>query len=153
MTTLNIIKDEKDNITFPLISDINEKEHDEEKNIKNKLNENINLDENKIGTNDKGIEFDDNKENIVYKIENKILPKLSFFDFYFNYIYCKKCKRSEKQDILNICNKIISKYNSIDFVLYNNIIFENLLKDYKWNNPSLNNLKNIALIKELFKLL
>ena len=153
LTTLNIIKDEKDNITFPLISDINEKEHDEEKNIKNKINENFNLDENKIGTNDKGIEFDDNKENIVYKTEDKILPKLSFFDFYFNYIYCKRCKRSEKQDILNICNKIISKYNSIDFVLYNNIIFDNLLKDYKWNNPSLNNLKNIALIKELSKLL
>ena len=153
LTKLDIIKDEKDNITFPLISDINETENEKEKNIKSKIDENVNLEENKNGTNNKEIKFDDNKGNIEYKTEDKILPKLSFFDFYFNNIYCKSCKRREKQDILSLCNKIISKYNSIDYVLYNNILFENLLKDYKWNNPSLNNLKNIELIKELFKLI
>ena len=153
LAELDIIKDEKDNVTILLISDINEKENEDEKNIKSKINENINLDGNKSGTNNKEIIVDNKKRNIEYKTEDKILPKLSFFDFYFNNIYWNKCKRREKQDILNISNKIISKYNSIDYVLYNNMIFENLLKDYKWNNPNLNNLKNIELIKELFKLI
>jgi len=153
LAELDIIKDEKDNVTIPLISDMNEKENEEEKNIKSKINEYVNLDENKNGTNNKEIIVDNKKRNIEYKTEDKILPKLSFFDFYFNNIYWNKCKRREKQDILNISNKIISKYNSIDYVLYNNMIFENLLKDYKWNNPNLNNLKNIELIKELFKLI
>ena len=30
---------------------------------------------------------------------------------------------------------------SIESLLYNQLILENLLKDYKWNNPMLNNLK------------
>ena len=152
LTKLSINEDEKVNITFPLIDDMNEKD-EEENNIKNTIDENINLEENKSGNNDTKIIVDDDQGNIKYNTEDKIMPKLSFFDFYFNNIYCKSCKRREKQDILNICNKIISKYNSIDYVLYNNILFENLLKDYKWNNPSLNNLKNIELIKELFKLI
>ena len=152
LTKLSINEDEKVNITFPLIDDMNEKD-EEENYIKNTIDENINFEENKSGNNDTKIIVDDDQGNIEYNTEDKILPKLSFFDFYFNNIYCKSCKRREKQDILNICNKIISKYNSIDYVLYNNILFENLLKDYKWNNPSLNNLKNIELIKELFKLI
>ena len=55
--------------------------------------------------------------------------------------------------LLNICNNIVSKYISIDHILDNLLKFENLLKDYKWNNPSLNNLDNIDLITDLKKYL
>ena len=83
--------------------------------------------------------------------KNKILPKFSFFDFYFNNIYCKCCKRKEKQDILNICNKIIANYVSIDNIIDNMIKLENLIKDYKWREPEINNFENNDLISEIKK--
>jgi hypothetical protein len=72
----------------------------------------------------------------------KIPPKLRFYDFFFNNIYFKKCCSSNKQDLLSTCNEIVSKYNSVDYILYNLIKLENLLKDYKWNNPKLNDIQN-----------
>ena len=114
-----------------------EKEEEKEKdNVKNKI---------------KKDEDENNVENNI-TIPKRILPKLSFIDFYFNNIYCACSKRRTKQDILDICNKIISKYISVDSVLYDHILFENLLKDYSWNNPDLNNILNNELIKELNKL-
>ena len=86
-------------------------------------------------------------------INNKILPKLSFFDFYFNNIYFKCCKRIKKQDMLNACNKIISNYVSIDYIIDSAITFENLIKDYKWNEPGINNKENNELFYELNKYL
>ena len=83
--------------------------------------------------------------------KNKILPKFSFFDFYFNNIYCKCCKRKEKQDLLNICNKIIANYVSIDNIIDNMIKLENLIKDYKWREPEINNFENNYLISEIKK--
>ena len=84
-------------------------------------------------------EEDENKGEIKSK---RILPKLSFFDFFLNNIYMSKCK-SKKQDMLNICNNIVLKYISIDAILSNHLRLENLFKDYVWNNPELNNiLKN-----------
>ena len=53
----------------------------------------------------------------------------------------KKCKNN-RQEIISKCNKLISQYYSIDNILYNQIKFENLLIDYKWNNPDLNKLDN-----------
>jgi hypothetical protein len=50
-----------------------------------------------------------------------------------------------------MCNKIVLKYTSIDNVLRNQIILGNLLKDYKWNDPSLNNINNNELIIQLKK--
>ena len=79
------------------------------------------------------------------------MPKFSFYDFYFNNIYFKKCKRRERQDILDICNRIVSNYISIDSILNNMITFENLIKDYTWKDPRLNNLGNNELIKQLIK--
>ena len=43
----------------------------------------------------------------------------------------------------------ISKYVSIDYLLLNQIKFENLMKDYKWNNPKLNDIKKNELIYKL----
>ena len=47
-----------------------------------------------------------------------------------------------RQKIIQKCNEIISKYYSIENLLYNQIKLENLYKDYKWNNPSLNKFGN-----------
>jgi len=129
---------EKNNRLLPLVNDSSENEDDEE---------DINYQINDVSIDNKS------EDNKVDRVNNKILPKLSFFDFYFNNIYCTKCKRRKKQDILDICNKIISKYNSIDLVLYNHLRLENLFKDYKWNDPNLNNLLNNNLIKDLSKLI
>ena len=45
--------------------------------------------------------------------------------------------------------EISKRYNSIENIIYNQFMIENLLKDYKWNNPRLNSIKNIELINKL----
>jgi hypothetical protein len=54
-----------------------------------------------------------------------------------------------KIDIINTCNAIIFKYLSIENILYSQIIFENLLKDYKWNEPNLTRIDSNFSIKKL----
>ena len=66
-----------------------------------------------------------------------------------NNIYCRCCRKNKKQELINTCNKIVSKYTSIDYILLNQIKLENLFKDYKWNDPSLNDIKNNELIISL----
>jgi len=82
--------------------------------------------------------------------ENKhsILPKYHFFDFICNIFSC--CfKNNNAQKCISACNEIREKYYSIENILYNQLIMENLLKDYKWNNPDLKFIKNIQLIDRL----
>ena len=82
--------------------------------------------------------------------EMRQLKKLHFFDFFLNNLYINKiCKKRKPQKIINACNKILYKYASIDTIVYNQILIENLLKDYKWNDPSLNNPENNSLFNEL----
>ena len=77
--------------------------------------------------------------------------------FFLNNIYCKswkKCAKYEKQqEILQLCNDIDKKYLSIDSILYNQIMIENLFRDHIWNNYSLNNIKNNELILKLQNLI
>lgn len=120
------ISNENNNIEVPLI-----KESQESKN--SDQNDNLNI----------------NEKDTDSIEENNILPKLSFFDFYFNNLYFKICKRNKKQEMINICNKIIFKYFSADFIIANLIKLENLFKDYRWNNPELNNIQNNYLINQL----
>ena len=79
--------------------------------------------------------------------------KINFIQFILNNVYYKKKKEKKKkrneQEIIDICNNILSKYTSIEVILYNQIIFENLLKDYKWNDNNLNTIENNSLIKKL----
>jgi hypothetical protein len=106
-----------------------------------------NNEENKID-NDK--EKDQNSNNdINEKEEERILPRLHFYDFLFNNFYSKKYCPSLKHDLLVTCNEIVSKYNSVDYILYNQMKLENLLKDYKWNNPKLSDIQNNELMKEI----
>ena len=93
----------------------------------------------------------DINENLNDKDESsEHLKKLHFFDFLLNNIYFEFLfKKNNPQQIINMCNEIISNYASIDSIIYNQILFENLLKDYKWNNPELKNLDYNNFILEL----
>ena len=128
-----------DNMAIPLIKSSTGKEKD--------------IDAKEVINSEEKISEEKNEENALINEEDRILPKISFFEFYFNHIYFKLCKRRKNQEIVNICDKIIYKYISIDSVLYNLIRLENLFKDYRWNNPELNNLKNNEIIKELLEIL
>ena len=48
-----------------------------------------------------------------------------------------------------MCNQIVYKYGSIDFIIKNQILVENIIKDYKWNNPKLNDVENNNLFIQL----
>ena len=87
-----------------------------------------------------------NKFNFKY---NSDIIKINFIQFLLNHIYLKKIHRRKEQKIIDICNNILSKYISIDIILYNQIIFENFLKDYKWNDNNLKSIWNNNLIKQL----
>ena len=78
-----------------------------------------------------------------------VLDKLPFIDFFYNNIYCKCCKKRRNQELINLINKISYKYLSMEALLYNQLILEGLFKDYNWNNPSLKNILNNTMIKEL----
>lgn len=54
-----------------------------------------------------------------------------------------------RQEIIDKCNEIILKYYSVENILYNQLMLEILLKDYKWNDPELNKLDNNKLILQL----
>ena len=87
---------------------------------------------------------DDNNDdfNFINKEEAKkrILPKRTFCDFICNTFYMEDCCNIKRQKVICACNNIILKYYSIENVLYNQIMIENLLQDYKWNNPELKNI-------------
>ena len=78
------------------------------------------------------------------------IPKFHFYDFLYNNIYSDNCcKASPIQEMLSACNDLITKYYSIDAVIYNQLRLENLFRDYKWNNPKLNNITNNDLISQI----
>ena len=143
------------------------KENKEEIELSNDFNKTDNLldknneDKNIIITKEESqkIDVEDNKEliNENKDMNNKEdydrLPKLRFVDFFFNNIYSSKLCKINRQKIIHKCNEIISKYYSIENLLYNQIKLENLFKDYKWNNPSLNKFDNNELIIQLKNLI
>jgi len=118
----------------------------------NSMNDEFYLENNLIINDaDNNSNYNTNNYNNNYNINNmepnSTLPRLRFFDFFLNNIYNNKCcYKSNKQELLSICNKILYRYISIDYVLYNQIKLENLFKDYKWNNPKLNDVENNDLI-------
>ena len=104
--------------------------------------------------NDKGSEFpmtekEDKYDENENEVNNLNLPKLPFVDFVFNNFYSGKCCTSNKHKLMTLSSKIIYRYNSIENILYNQIKFENLLNDYKWNNPKLKNVQNNKTILEM----
>ena len=120
-------------------SDNNNKE---ENLLEKSVKENIIILDTKENNNNKEDRTYDNKPNFK-------LPKFHFYDFFYNNIYNDKCCVSPSQEIISTCNDIISKYNSIERIVYNQIRLDNLFKDYKWNNPELNNIGNNDLISKI----
>ena len=101
------------------------------------------IEKEKIEKEDKLIETKKVKEN-----KDSILPRYHFFDFICNIFSC--CfKNNKTQKCISTCNEITEKYYSIENILYNQLMMENLLKDYKWNNPDLKFINNIQLIDRL----
>ena len=130
----------KNNITFKSIKNIDEISNDDSPPLLTEL---------------KNVE-DFNEENYVDKkiIEDKkikegAIPKFHVFDFIYNTFYLNFCKKNKTQEFISTCMEIIKRYNSIENIIYNQFMIENLLKDYKWNNPRLNSIKNVELINKL----
>ena len=103
---------------------------------------------NNTNNNDKGSdcpttekEEKEEKDDENEKINNLHLPKMKFVNFIFNNLFMDKCCNSNKQKLINLSSKIIYKYFSVENILYNQIKFENLLNDYRWNNPKLKNVQ------------
>ena len=122
------------------------------------LDKNNNLIEKNINeTNDNNINKEkgdsDKLENNNDDNNDRYLPKLHFYDYFVNNIYTKKCCGSNKQDIISACNEIILKLYSVDHILHNIIMHENLFKDYKWNEPNLKDIENNEMIKKLKSLI
>ena len=82
-----------------------------------------------------------------------ILPKFRFIDFLFNNFYSNKTCKNIRQQIIAKYNYLITKYYSIETIVFNQIKMENLLKDYKWNNPDLADINNNELIIQLNNLI
>ena len=74
-------------------------------------------------------------------------------DYIYNNIYSSKYCESNKQKIIENCNKILSKYFSIENIIYHQILFENLIFDNKWMNCHLKNIKNNKIFNQLKQLL
>jgi len=129
-----------DNIMIELSDDLDKNNNLIEKNNNETNDNNINKEK---GDSDK---FENNKDD-------RYLPKLHFYDFFANNIYTKKCCGSNKQEIISSCNEIILKLYSVDNVLHNIIMLENLFKDYKWNDPNLSDIENNEMIKNLKSLI
>ena len=120
--------------------------------IKDNLIDNSNQENNIIVSNEGAINDDNNElledNNIIE--ENYNLPELNLCDFIFKNIHDNKCCcKINRQNIIHKCNEIISKYYSIEYILYYQIKIENLLKDYRWNDPRLNIFESNELISQL----
>ena len=132
------MNDLENNKFISINDDFNEKCLDKNENIDNKNNNNDNSDN-----------FEEEKENSEESNKNiQNIKKLHFYEFFLNNIY-SLCKKKKNQNLIQLCNKIVYKYASIDSLVNNQILIENFFKDYKWNQPCLNDIKNNNLIIQL----
>ena len=99
--------------------------------------------------NDKGSDCDKEDKDDESEINSLDLHKLPFIDFMFNNLYKDKCCNSTKQKLISLSSQIIYKYYSIEHILFNLLKLENLLSDYKWNNPKLKTIQNNKTILEM----
>ena len=148
----SIFINETSNLQLNKVVDEKTLEVQEIRVISSNKSDNISSSSNSSNNNDKGSEFPINEKEDKdddNEINNLNLPKLPFVDFFFNNFYSGKCCKSNKHKLMTLCSKIIYRFNSIENILYNQIRFENLLNDYKWNNPKLKNVQNNKTILEM----
>ena len=66
-----------------------------------------------------------------------------------SYLFCQNSKKYKKnKKFISLCDKILLKYMAVDSILYNQIILENLFKDYKWNDGHFYIIENNELIND-----
>jgi hypothetical protein len=119
---------------------INNQNSEKEIVIKDEFNEKDNINEK---SND--LQYEASEDNSLE------LPKLRMFDYIFNNIYCTKkcCCNYKRQMLISTSNDLLGKYFSIENILYNQIMIENIIKDYKWNNHRLKSIQNNELVSKL----
>ena len=125
----------------------------EDKNKQIELIDNYGKTESLI-TNENNIEVKEDKiieeKKDEDEIDERAIPKLRFIDFIINSFYNDNlCKPSNRQQIISCCNDLVSKYYTIEDIIYNQIKLDNLLKDYKWNDPKLKYIENNEFVVEL----
>ena len=82
--------------------------------------------------------------------EKRTLPKIRFIDFILNSLpFNKSCSKSKSQALISSCNELITNYYSIEHLIYNQIMLENLLKDYKWNDMNLSKIETNKFIEQI----
>ena len=81
-------------------------------------------------------------------MKNKIMKSYPRMDF-VSYLFCRNCKKYQKnKKLISLSDNILFKYLSVDSVLYNQIIFDNLFKDNKWNGQNLNRIESNELMNK-----
>ena len=136
----------KEEISIELNTDINKSD----KLINNQtIEKNIIKDD--YNSKDNLIENINENQFVESKDDSLELPRLHFFDYIFNNLYCSRkcCCDYKKQMLITESNNIVYKYFSVENLLYNQIMLENMLKDYKWNNQWLKSIKKNELIYKL----
>ena len=148
----NIKQENKEKIENKENKEINKDIKDIDNNKENLLDKS-NEDKNILNINENENNNDEDKEVIIdknFNIDDDNFPNLNFFDILFNGIYDDKCCcKLNKKKLIQKCNEIIPKYYSIENLIYNQIMIENILKDYRWNDPGLNNIDNNELINQI----
>jgi len=132
---------------------------DNHKMVKNILKKNIKKNSENKDKNYELLPLD--KDNNMNNIKNNLivnetgdepekfdLRKISCIHYLCNNLYCKKLDLNVQESI-ETCNDIIQTYMSYECILYNQIMLENLLMDYNWNDQSLKELTNNNLIRKL----
>lgn len=134
----------KNNITFKRMKNIDEDNNNDSPPLLTELKNVEDYNEEYYKENDVDKKLIENKD-----IKEGTIPKFHFFDFIYSTFYMNFCKRNKTQECISTCIEITKRYNSIENIIYNQLMIENLLKDYKWNNPLLRSIKNVELIKKL----
>ena len=116
------------------------------KKLTNKKQEplNINL-SNSENVDENGIDYENKSqpEENVGQPDLNFPEKLSCCSFVFNCFYCGCCQKYKKKNqiLISKCGDIISEYYSVEKIIYNQLLMENLIEDYKWNNIKLKNIR------------
>ena len=117
------------------------------KKLTNKKQEplNINL-SNSENVDENGIDYENKSqpEENVGQPDLNFPEKLSCCSFVFNCFCCGCCKNycdKKNQILISKCGDIISEYYSVEKIIYNQLLMENLIEDYKWNNIKLKNIR------------
>ena len=91
---------------------------------------------------------DSKKDGIISVNSSEKIKKICCCQYLLNDIHlCFKKNKSQK--IIDICNEIVYKYISIESIINNQILIENLFQDYNWREPKLNDIEKNDLFNEL----